>query len=314
MEQLKQIDPDQWESVPPLVELYENLPTTLRCSPVKNSTLFRKRSKSPSSGHTYPYIGYNPPNNTRFIVLDLDYECSILAYYDEGVPPPQFIVKNPKNGHSHYIYQLKDPVSFQENSRSHPIKFLRAIEQALTRTLKADQGFTGHLAKNALNSAHEVYITGAKPYSLNDLAKHLVLGNVNQYKHTQSANDHTYGRNCATFDAVRYQAYKFATGLSYTQIYNECLSLAEQHNARYDTPMSYNEIKGIAKSIAGYCVSPRYAKRFSNEEFIQRQKERGALGGKKSKRTPIPSSEKSQRPWEALGISKSTYYRDKKRK
>lgn len=304
MECIQRVDPKNWELVPTLVELYSNLPTTLRCSPVKNSTLFRKKSKTDKSGHTFPYIGYNPPNTTRYIVIDLDYDLSMFAYSDTGIPRPQIIIRNPLNGHCHYVYQLKDAITFYAKSSSDAIRYLTVIEQALTEALGGDKGFTGHLAKNALNSAHDVYITGTEPYTLKGLADFLDFEPIDYA--TIEMNDPNYGRNSGTFDAVRVQAYKIASALNYTQLYNECLSLAESHNEKYPDPMSYNEIKGIAKSIAGYCKSKRYQSALSG-----RQKIRGAKGGKVSKRPPVATSESSTKPWLELGISRRTYYSDK---
>lgn len=300
MECIQRVDPKKWAQVPLLAELYHNLPTTLRCSTVKDSTLFRKKSDRANS---YAYVGYNPPNVTRYIVLDLDYDNALFAYYDNNAPLPQFIIKNPENGHCHYVYQLKDPVTFYGKSKSAPISLLTATEQALTALLNADKGFTGYLAKNALNRNHETYITGAKPYTLNELSQNLDLERIDNPN--EPMNDYTYGRNSGTFDTVRVQAYKISRKLNYTQLYNECLSLAESHNARYDKPMSYNEVKGIAKSIAGYCKSQAYIRSLSKIQAV-----RGAKGGKVSKRKPSVTSAVTTKPWLAFGISRATYYRD----
>ena len=303
MECIKRVDPQKWKEVPLLAELYHNLPTTLRCSTVKDSTLFRKKT---DRANTYAYVGYNPPNITRYIVLDLDYCDALFAYYDNNAPLPQFIIRNPENGHCHYVYQLKDPVTFYGRSRSAPIRLLTATEQALTALLNADRGFTGYLAKNALNRNHDTYITGVKPYTLNELSQNLDLESIENP--SVAMNDHTYGRNSGTFDAVRVQAYKIAGKLNYTELYNECLSLAESYNNRYDKPMSYNEVKGIAKSIAGYCKSQAYIRSLS-----ELQARKGSKGGKVSKRKPVATSERTTKPWVDLGISQSTYYRRKRK-
>ena len=61
--------------------------------------------------------------------------------------------------------------------------------------------------------------------------------------------------------------------------------------------MQYNEVKGIAKSIArwvwkrdGYCY----------QEFIDRQKRRGTIGGRKSKGGGRPSLGEPWKTWEFL--------------
>ena len=306
MEHLKQLNPDQWEQVPPLAQLYQDLPKTLRCSQYKHNTDFRR--KTPKQATQSAYVGYNTPNVTTFIVIDLDYNGSIFAYHDAGIPRPQFVIKNPSNGHCHYLYRLKDPVTFFEKSRQDPIDLLNAIEYALNEVLGGDKAFTGYLAKNALSSAHEVYYTGAEPYTLHDLADYLDL-TIKTPK--QAPNDEFYGRNDAIFHAVRKLAYPIASKCTYAQLYAQCLHWCEQYNAQYSPQLPYNELKSISKSITGYCLEGRSSDR-SDRNFSKLQAFRGAKGGKMSKRKPVPTSEATMKPWVKLGISRATYYNRKK--
>lgn len=272
MQYLKQVNPDQWEQVPPLAQLYQDLPKTLRCSPYKHNTDFRR--KTPKQATRNAYVGYNTPNVTTFIVIDLDYDGSIFAYHDAGIPRPQFVIKNPKNGHCQYLYRLKDPVSFFKNSQQAPIDLLNAIEYALNEVLGGDKAFAGYLAKNALSTAHEVYYTGAEPYTLHDLADYLDLPTFTPKK---APNDEFYGRNDAIFNTVRKIALSIAYTGTYTQIYAQCLEWCEEHNAQYSPQLPYNELKSISKSIAGHYVSDDFRRKFSNQ-----QASRGRNGGKAS--------------------------------
>lgn len=272
MEYLKQIDPQQWEQIPVLAQLYQDLPKTLRCSPHKHNTDFRR--KTPKQATRNAYVGYNTPKVTTFIVIDLDYDGSIFAYHDNNIPRPQFVLKNPKNGHCQYLYRLKDPVTFFKSSSNKPIDLLNAIEYALNDVLGGDKAFTGYLAKNALNPAHEVYYTGAEPYSLHDLANYLDLPT---FKPQKALNDEFYGRNDAIFNTVRKIAISIAYTGTYTQIYAQCLEWCEEQNAKYSPQLPYNELKSISKSIAGYYTSDRFRR-----EFSQLQAVRGARGGKVS--------------------------------
>ena len=301
MQYLKQVNPLEWEQIPQLTELYSNLPNTLRCSRIKNETSFRQKTKQATE---YAYICYNTPKVTTYIVIDLDYDGSIFAYYDNALPRPQFVLKNPQNGHCQYVYQLKDPIPFHKNSRQAPINLLNAVEHALTVALGGDRGFTGYLAKNALNPSHDVYITGAKPYTLGDLAEYLSLEYIQP---TTSPNDEEYGRNCGIFNAVRKLAYKVASQCDYGQLYDQCLHWCEQQNTKYPDPLPYNELKSISKSIASYCTSQAY-----KQSLSELQARKGAKGGKKSKRPPVATSERTTQPWLKLGISRRTYYNRKK--
>lgn len=273
MEYLQRLNPQEWQQTPPLAELYQDLPKTLRCSPHKHNTDFRR--KSPQQVTKNAYIGYNTPKVTTFIVIDLDYDGSIFAYHDNNVPRPQFVLKNPENGHCQYLYRLKDPVSFFKNSRNAPIRLLNAVETALNIALGGDRAFTGYLAKNALNSNHEVYYTGAEPYTLGSLASYLDLTDLNNWTgHQEQANDDCYGRNDAIFNAVRKIALSTAYTGTYTQIYEQCLRWCEEQNAKYNPPLPYNELKSISKSIAGYYTSEDFRRDFSSL-----QAHRGAKGG-----------------------------------
>lgn len=273
MEYLKQIDPDEWENSPSLVELYNLLPQTLRCSPHKNNTDFRR--KTPKQATQNAYVGYNTPKSTTFIVVDLDFKDAKFAYSDLGLPRPQFIIENPKNTHAHYVYRLKDAVTFFKNSRQAPIDLLNAVIYALTDALGGDKGFTGYLAKNALNSSHNVYYTGAEPYTLGELASYLDLADLNNSQVQKAQNDEFFGRNDAIFNTVRKIALSIAYTGTYTQIYAQCLRWCEEQNAQYSPQLPYNELKSISKSIAGYYVGDSFRR-----EFSELQASRGAKGGK----------------------------------
>lgn len=284
MEYLKQIDPQEWEQIPALAQLYQDLPTTLRCSPHKNNTDFRR--KTPKQATQNAYVGYNTPKVTTFIVIDLDYDGSIFAYHDNGIPRPQFVIKNPKNGHCQYLYRLKDPVTFFKSSRNAPIRLLNAVTDALNDVLGGDKAFTGYLAKNALNSAHEVYYTGAEPYTLHQLAEYLDLPTL---KPTQAHNDEFHGRNDAIFNTVRKMAISIAYTGTYTQIYDQCLEWCEEYNTRYSPQLPYNELKSISKSIAGYYTSNDFRR-----DFSQLQAVRGAKGGKAKGKTYDDKRQKAE--------------------
>ena len=73
-------------------------------------------------------------------------------------------------------------------------------------------------------------------------------------------------------------------------------------------PLPYSEVKATAKSIAKFCWK-RDAYHYN--EFIYRQTLKGSKGGKVSKRKPVATSDRTLKPWEALGISRATYYRKK---
>lgn len=79
----------------------------------------------------------------------------------------------------------------------------------------------------------------------------------------------------------------------------------------YSKPLGYSEVKATARSIAKFCWKNDA---YCYQEFIDRQTRKGAFrGGKKSKRGSKADSARSTKPWEALGIGQTTYYRRKKK-
>jgi hypothetical protein len=80
-----------------------------------------------------------------------------------------------------------------------------------------------------------------------------------------------------------------------------------KENEQFPEPLQYAEIKQISKSIAKWVWQ-----RFSIEGKKEWHAKKGAKGGSKSKRGAKADSERSTKPWEAMGISRATYYRHRK--
>ncbi len=79
----------------------------------------------------------------------------------------------------------------------------------------------------------------------------------------------------------------------------------------FSEPLPYSEIKATAKSIAKFCWK---RDGYHYNEFIYRQALKGSKGGKVSKRNVVATSDRTLKPWEALGVSRATYYRKKAKK
>lgn len=256
------------------------------------------------------YIQPNHPYYTHFFVFDLDYPTAYIDFYYSmvGVPTPNLIVENPENGHAHYIYQLATPIYQTDASKPKPIEYGNAVYNALREVLRADNGYTGLITKNALHKHWRTHVLREQPYTLDQLSEHLELTSKQINKPIAPDEAVGLGRNCCVFHTVRkwaYVAIRKHRGSTYNQwldaVLNECVSL----NNQFTLPMNHNEMKGIAKSIARW-VWKRDPHCYAM--FIERQ----SMKGKKSKRGAKPDSARSMKPWEALGLSRATYYRHKK--
>jgi hypothetical protein len=117
--------------------------------------------------------------------------------------------------------------------------------------------------------------------------------------------DQGLGRNCHVFDTARKWAYSEIRNYwdsGYTQWQQAVLAHCQSINNGFTESLDHNEIKATAKSISKWTW-----KNISKSGFSQIQAVRGSKGGKKSKGGGRPAL---GQPWETLGVSRRTYFRD----
>ncbi|HBW1381963.1 TPA: plasmid replicase [Klebsiella pneumoniae] len=228
------------------------------------------------------YIQPNHPYYTHFFVFDLDYPTAYLDYFYSmiGVPAPNLIVENPENGHAHYIYQLKTPIYNTNASNDKPIKYGNAVYLALRDVLNADVNYSGLITKNAVHKHWRTHVLREQPYTLDQLSERLDLTTRQINKEIKIDEAVGLGRNCCVFHTVRHWAYvevRQYRAKSFNQWLDCVIAQCCSVNAQFTVPMQYNEVKGIAKSIARW-VWKRDG--YAYQEFIDRQTRKGQLGGK----------------------------------
>lgn len=152
------------------------------------------------------YIQPNPPGKASYLAFDVDRGDAGAAWLDSNAPRPNFIIKNPENGHAHYLYALEHPVCTTSAARIKPMRYLAAIEAAIARELGADAGYSGLIIKNPCHGHWQTIIVEPNFYSMSALADHLDLTAkpANDEQSCQSG----LGRNCTIFDTLRQWAYK----------------------------------------------------------------------------------------------------------
>lgn len=279
MYSLQKINPDQWETIPELVNFYADLPKNPYCTDEKG-TCYPRHKKSAIKRK---YIQPNHPQLVKWLVFDIDTLNALFAYYDNNLPRPQLVGRNRENGHAHYLYKLTVPVALYGNAHLKPIEYMRAVYRALATALGADPNYGGNLIKCPFSNSHDWYITGAEPsYSLDDLASYLDLSTPKTALPTADNDDH-FGRNCATFHHTRHKAYPMADQLNEKELLRQVLAVAQEFNTKFDSPMLPNEIYHIARSITRYCKSHKFGaySAKSNEKFSRRQSLRVKLANKK---------------------------------
>ena len=260
------------------------------------------------------YLQPNHPYYLHNIVFDLDYEASLaeLLYSKVGIPLPNLIIENKNNGRSHAVYQLKTPVYKTDASRQKPIILLNAIQRTLQHVLDSDVGYSGLICKNPLSNRWRTNTLRKTPYSLNELSNKLEIDWKETNKPIKLDDAVGLGRNCYLFHTARHWAYvaiRKHRGTTYNTWLKSVIDHVLKLNEGIAEPLGYNEVRGIAKSIARW-VWKRDPHCYAM--FIERQSIRGRNGGTKSRRGTVPNSERSTKPWDDLGISRATYYRHKK--
>lgn len=234
------------------------------------------------------YIQPNHPYYTHYFVFDLDSKKDSMhysAYVDYlysmvGVPAPNLIIENPENGHAHFIYQLKTPIYQTNASNDKPIKYGNAVYLALRTALDADINYSGLITKNALHKHWRTHVLREQPYTLDQLSERLDLTTKQINKEIKVDEAVGLGRNCCVFHTVRHWAYvevRQYRGKNFNQWLESVIAQCCSVNAQFPVPMQYNEVKGIAKSIARWVWKKDS---YFHHEFIDRQTRKGSLGGK----------------------------------
>jgi hypothetical protein len=230
------------------------------------------------------YIQPNHPYYTHFFVFDLDYPTAYVDFYYSmvGVPTPNLIIENTENGHAHYVYQLATPIYQTNASNDKPIRYANAVYTALRTVLDADINYSGLITKNAVHKHWRTHVLREQPYTLDQLSERLDLTTSQINKPIAPDEAVGLGRNCCVFHTVRHWAYVEVRqyrgrNKTFNQWLESVIAQCCSVNAQFSAPMQYNEVKGIAKSIARW-VWKRDS--YAYQEFIDRQTRKGSLGGK----------------------------------
>ena len=250
---------------------YKNLPTKPYCSLGKGTLTF---IRSKAHAINFPLIQVNPPHLINYLIFDIDASDAYLRFFDADLPVPNWISKNPKNGHCHICYALKTPVFKSQSARMKPLRYLAAIEYSYAKKLGADLNYTGLLTKNPLDKDWQTTFLNPFDYELIELADYVDL----ETKPIASTDVSGVGRNCMMFDIVRFWAYKAIRehlGGGYDTWYAEVLNHAIKANTAFLSPLPYSEVKATAKSVSRW-VWRNHAEAYA--KFIERQSRKGKIG------------------------------------
>ena len=290
-----------------LTDFFTNLAHKPYCA---DELLYGLKIRPKKTAINMQYIQGNQPCVLHYFFFDIDRSDAVMAWHDENLPMPYWTAQTQKNGHAHLCYKLEIPLCTSEFGSQKAIAYASKVQAGLANKLGADVGYSHLITKNPFHKDWRVTFWTEQAYTLDYLADFVELPK----KLSKEQEVLGLGRNCIMFDTVRKWAYKAIRahrGSTFDVWLGEVLKQCKNVNNAFLEPLLYSEVKATAKSIARYCWKKDG---YHYQEFIDRQSKKGAIGGKISKRKPVPTSEATTKPWLALGISQSTYYRRKKLK
>jgi DNA-binding CsgD family transcriptional regulator len=217
----------------------------------------------------YENIQPNVPWTARWLVFDIDRADAAVAYEAAGYLPPNVIVRNPSNGHAHYLYAINVPVAVRGQARQRPLKYLADVQAGMRRRLGADPNYSGFLCKNPFHARWQTIWLAPQPYTLEELRAELTPEDLRSSSSPYEACG--FGRNVTLFDGLRRIAYRLAlrcmmTGNAKAGFRSELEHRAFELNAEFPLPLSTAEVRGIVKSIARWTWT-----QFSPEQFSKLQ-------------------------------------------
>lgn len=247
-----------------LLHFMANLPPKPYCS----SDLSRLAIRPARTARNYAYIQPNDPYNTRWLVFDMDLGAeSFHRFEDAGTATPNLIVQNPENLNCHLLYWLKNPIWVKNTGRQAPQAYLNAVKIAMTAQLGADSRYSGLICKNPLKSQiWRVSELHSRPYSLDDLSKHLDLSLPSIERDRAKAekglvNAVINGRNDHLFTVLRLFAYErvakykglessIGSSKAFAMWQNAIEKEANRINTEFSNVLPYSEIKSTTKSVS----------------------------------------------------------------
>lgn len=236
---------------------------------------------------SYSHIQPNTSGLVRWLCFDVDQMDAAVRWQDKNAAPPTLVMVNPANGHAHYAYGLATPVPKTQLSRIRPLQYLAAIQEGTRRRLGADPGYSGSLIKTP---GHPAWRTDsfAGVYGLSDLAEWCELPAPSELRRMAANEDYAgLGRNCTLFEHLRKQSYRLVRDYwrpgGYDDFALNILMIAEVLNVQFSNPLSYGEIKSIAKSVSNWTWQ-----RFNPAEFRAIQSARGSRKGAAKREALLP--------------------------
>lgn len=231
--------------------LLNEAPYLPRCSDNKTAAIVRPVLYA----IRYPYMQVNRSGMASWMVFDLDHSNANI-WDDCGLPAPNLIVRNRKNGHAHLYYAIV-PVCTSENARSKPLHYMKAIYQAMAIKLDADTAYSGPVAKTPFHPWWNTSEIHDREYELGELADYVELP-AHRWSKGPKLDAVSHSRHCTLFEELRYYAYSIVSKMRETSTYQRFLrdveAYAHNHNnfrvRGFNANLSLSQVKATVKSVS----------------------------------------------------------------
>ena len=263
----------------------------------------------------YPLVEMQPANSRALIALDLDgkakfqfAECCLEGLLPQG----NDVVERIGSGNLHVLYYLKIPVHWGPLSSRKPQGIYSRIAEYFIHISGADPSYNRVLMRNPIESVHldaraldgpcRNHPGPSNPYALLDLLRYVPKGwRVPKTPQTSEGGHLALIKAAGQWYGKPANWYAKETDLE---------RMIHQINEGMQNPRPLVEIREIATWLHRKQVK-RLASGEQQGRFSMMQAARAIKGGEaRRKGTPL---EDEQRPWEFMGVSRATWYRDRSR-
>ena len=278
-----------------------------------------KRVPTRVAWRRYPEVELHSATARTALVLDCDSKPIHylgVALGSAVVRCPNYIVTSPITGNGHVVYCLARPVLVGNDVRPKPLFLLGRIAEFYLQAYGADPDYRGVMAHNPVHPRYRATTTWLReePWTLEELAADIPRRQRAPVvpEEAQTAE----GRNSALFQAAMREFGKprnWEAGTDLETVLAWVEAAFERWYGQHGLTEGWhrNECMWIAKSVVGYCrrnlASGQTQKGFSRIQAARGRKS----GAKRREDTPL---ETDRMPWVHEGVSRSTWYRRRKKK
>ena len=166
-------------------------------------------------------------------------------------------MSNRQNGHSHLFYAIV-PVCTSEKARSRPIRYMKAVYEALAARLNADSAYRGPVAKTPGHPWWWTWEIHSKEYELGELAEYVSLPLKPFWGGRPDMESVSHSRHCVLFEKLRHHAYSVVRRAreegTYGSFYRHLEGYAlERNNYRergFALNLRFSQVRATVKSVA----------------------------------------------------------------